>query len=105
MVRNQRYVKLVVGYFKIKKIVVIFIPHCNFGTEEAASMIAKEMGVPVLLWGPRYEAPLPDGSRLRDSLCGMLATNGVLYKLGVPFTYIENCSIEEKSLKTEFLNS
>jgi len=44
MVRNQRYVKLVVGYFKIKKIVVIFIPHCNFGTEGAASMIAKEMG-------------------------------------------------------------
>ena len=69
----------------------LFVPHCNFGTEGAVGMIARELGVPVLLWGPRDEAPLADGSRLRDSLCGMFASSKVLGKLHVPFTYVENC--------------
>ena len=99
VVRDQKHVEAVVDYFKMKKIDALFIPHCNFGTEGAAAIIAKEMKVPVLLWGPRDEAPLSDGSRLRDSLCGMLATSGVLYKLNIPFTYIENCSIEDKKFK------
>ncbi len=29
----------------------------------------------------------------------MLAASGVLYKLGVSFNYIENCSIEDKKFK------
>lgn len=57
------------------------------------------MKVPVLLWDPRDEVTLSDGSRLRDSLCGMLATSGVLYKLNIPFTYIENYSIEDEKFK------
>ncbi len=58
-------------------------------------MIAKKCGVPTLLWGPRDEAPLADGSRLRDSLCGMLATSGVLHNLRVRFTYLDNCRIDD----------
>ena len=99
MVRDQSHVDIVVEYFKKKKIDALFIPHCNFGTEGAAGMIAKKISLPTLLWGPRDEAPLPDGSRLRDSLCGMFATSKVLYKLEVPFTYIENCGIDEKQFK------
>ncbi len=99
MVRDQKHVEAVVDYFKKEKIDALFIPHCNFGTEGAAAMIAKEMKVPVLLWGPRDEAPLPDGSRLRDSLCGMFATSGVLHKLNIPFTYIENCMAEDEKFK------
>ncbi|MEI8198090.1 MAG: hypothetical protein WCI73_19520, partial [Phycisphaerae bacterium] len=40
-------------------------------------------------------AALPDGTRLRDTLCGLLASSKVLHKLAVPFSYIENCRIEE----------
>jgi L-fucose isomerase-like protein len=58
-------------------------------------MIGRKLGVPVLLWGPRDEAPRPDGTRLRDSLCGLFASSNVLHKLGVPFTYIENCRLED----------
>ena len=36
----------------------IFVPHCNFGCEEAVAIAAKKLAVPVLLWGPRDEAPL-----------------------------------------------
>jgi len=96
MVRDQRHVDVVVEHFKKEKVDALFIPHCNFGTEGAAGMIAKKLGIPTLLWGPRDRTPLPDGSRSRDSLCGMFATSGVLRKLKVPFTYIENCTIDDK---------
>jgi len=99
MVRDQKHVEPVVEHFKKQRIDALFVPHCNFGTEGAVGMIAKKLSVPVLIWGPRDEAPLPDGSRLRDTLCGMFATTGVLYKLQVPFTYIENCRINENQFE------
>jgi L-fucose isomerase-like protein len=102
MVRDQNHVEIVVEYFKSKKTDALFLPHCNFGTEGAAGMIAKKLGVPVLLWGPRDEAPLNDGSRLRDSLCGMFASSKVLRKLKTPFTYIENCRINDIQFKDGF---
>lgn len=99
MVRDQKHVEPVVQYFQGEKIDALFLPHCNFGTEGAVGMIAKKLGVPVLLWGPRDEAPLPDGSRLRDSLCGMFASSKVLRKLKVRFSYIENCYIDDNQFK------
>jgi L-fucose isomerase-like protein len=95
IVRDQSHVQPVVDHFKREGIDALFIPHCNFGTEGAAGMIGAKLGVPVLLWGPRDEAPLPDGRRLRDTLCGMFATSKVLHKLNVPFTYIENCRVDD----------
>ncbi len=99
MVRDQKHVEPVVEHFKKAGIDCLFLPHCNFGTEGAAGMIARKLDVPTLLWGPRDEAPLADGTRLRDSLCGMFATSKVLRKLGVTFSYIENCSIENDKFK------
>lgn len=95
IVRDQKHTDAVVAFFKQQGIDALFIPHCNFGTEGAAGMIAKQCNVPTLLWAPRDDAPLPDGSRLRDSLCGTLATSGVLYMLRVPFSYINNCRAED----------
>ncbi|MCF7817388.1 MAG: hypothetical protein K9M54_05855 [Kiritimatiellales bacterium] len=95
MVRDKAHVDPVVKFFKAQKVDALFIPHCNFGTEDAAALIAKKLGVPVLLWGPRDEAPLADGTRLRDSLCGLFPTSKVLGKLGVPFTYLPNSSVDD----------
>jgi L-fucose isomerase-like protein len=99
MIRSQDDVEPAVRCLKARGVDALFLPHCNFGTEGAAAVIAREMGVPVLLWGPRDEAPLPDGTRLRDTLCGLFATSKVLRKLGVTFTYIENCRPEEPVFK------
>ena len=99
MVRDQKHVEVVVEFLNKEKVDGVFIPHCNFGTEGAAGMIAKKSGVPVLLWGPRDEEILEDGTRLRDTLCGLFATSKVLHKLNVPFTYIENCRIEDIAFK------
>ncbi len=98
LVKDQSHVAAAVAHFQQAGIDCLFTPHCNFGTEGAVGMIAKKLDVPVLLWGPRDEAPLPDGRRLRDSLCGLFASSKVLYKLGVPFTYIENCAVDDVAL-------
>ena len=99
IVRAQTDVDPVVAHFRRHDVDAVFLPHCNFGTEGAAGMIGAKLGLPVLLWGPRDEAPLPDGTRLRDSLCGLFASSKVLHKLGVPFTYIENCRVEDPALE------
>jgi len=104
IVRAQSDIDKVVKELKRHEIDGLFIPHLNFGTEGAAGMIAKKLEVPTLLWGPRDEAPLEDGSRLRDTLCGLFATSKVLHKLNVPFTYIENCRIDEPSFEAGVKN-
>ncbi|MBN2557396.1 MAG: fucose isomerase [Clostridia bacterium] len=99
IVRTYEDAGLVLEFFKRSQIDCLFMPHCNFGTESAAGLIARDIGAPVLLWGPRDGAPLEDGTRLRDSLCGMFATSKVLKKLGVKFSYIENCSIDDRAFE------
>ena len=99
IIRDQSHVEPALKHFD-KKIDALFIPHCNFGTEGAAAVLTKRLGLPTLLWGPRDEAPLADGSRLRDSLCGMLASSKVIRKLvGNKFTYIENCRINDNAFR------
>jgi L-fucose isomerase and related proteins len=88
-------VESVVKKFQEEQVDAIFTPHCNFGTEDAVARLGKGLNKPLLLWGPRDESPLEDGSRLRDSQCGLFATSKVLKRFGVPFTYIENCRIDD----------
>ncbi len=73
----------------------IFVPHCNFGCEEAVGKLCREIDRPILLWGPRDDAPDEEGFRYRDSQCGLFATSKLLLHLGLPFTYITNCSLED----------
>lgn len=84
--------------FKANNIGGLFVPHTNFGTEYEVARLAKDLNVPVLLWGPRDERPDENGIRLRDSQCGLFATGKVLRRFKVPFTYMTNCRLED----TEF---
>lgn len=81
--------------FKAAGVKGLFVPHCNFGTEYVVARLAKALGVPVLLWGPLDERPEPDGTRLRDTQCGLFATGKVLRRFRVPFTYMTNCRLED----------
>ncbi len=85
--------------FKQEKIDGLFLPHTNFGTEYECARLAKELNVPVLLWGPRDERPDEKGIRLRDSQCGLFATGKVLRRFGVPFTYLTNCRLEDEQFE------
>ena len=85
----------IIEKFKKEKIDGLFLPHCNFGTEYECARLAREMNVPVLLWGPLDERPESDGTRLRDSQCGLFATGKVLRRFQVPFTYLTNCRLDD----------
>ena len=86
-------------YLKDAGVDGLFIPHCNFGQEESVGKLAKALGKPVLLWGPRDEAPSSEGVRLTDTQCGLFASSKALSRYGVKFTYIENCWLDDPLLK------
>ena len=88
-------VEKIADKFIAAKVDAVFFPHCNFGTEDKVAKIAAKVGKPVLLWGPRDEDPLEDGSRLRDTQCGLFATGKILRRFNVKFTYIPNCDVND----------
>uniref|UniRef100_UPI003FF0A36E L-fucose/L-arabinose isomerase family protein n=1 Tax=Eisenbergiella tayi TaxID=1432052 RepID=UPI003FF0A36E len=90
--------------FRTEKVKGIFMPQCNFGTEYVCARLAKEMNLPVLLWGPRDERPDEDGIRLRDSQCGLFATGKVLRRFRVPFTYMTNCRLTDPEFERGIRN-
>ena len=85
----------IVKKFKAAGVDGLFLPHCNFGTEYECARLAKDLNVPVLLWGPLDERPEPDGTRLRDTQCGLFATGKVLRRFGVHFSYLTNCRLDD----------
>ncbi len=92
---NDEDMQKVYEKFTKEKVDGLFFPHCNFGTEYVLARLARRMNLPVLLWGPRDERPDENGIRLRDSQCGLFATGKVLRRFQVPFTYINNCRLED----------
>ena len=99
---SDRDIQTVIDRFTAEKIDAIFFPHCNFGSENRVAQVARATNVPVLLWGPRDDAPNNDGIRSRDSQCGMFATGKVLRRHNVPFTYLINSKIDEENWKIGF---
>ncbi len=94
---DERELPAIIAKMKANEVDGLFFPHCNFGTEDLVAKAARELRKPVLLWGPRDDAPLDDGLRTRDTQCGLFATGKVLRRFNVPFTYIENCRPEENA--------
>lgn len=101
---NADDIKKVIYKFKNENVDAIFVPHCNFGTEDAVAKVAKEINKPLLLWGPRDEAPLDDGMRLRDTQCGLFATGKILRRFNVPFSYLVNSYLDDLSFERGFKN-
>ena len=94
---DDRDLPAIIEKFRREQVDGLFLPHCNFGTEYVCARLAKELNVPVLLWGPRDERPDEKGVRLRDSQCGLFATGKVLRRFQVPFTYLTNCRLEDEA--------
>ncbi len=71
----------------------VFLINCNFGSEEAAGRLARLVGKPVLMWAVRDTRIDPDGMRYTDAQCGSFSLSRILQRLGIPFSYIENCHV------------
>ncbi len=94
----------VINYLKEKAIDALFFPHCNFGSEDLVGKVAKALGVPVLLWGPRDDPPNDEGIRARDTQCGLFATSKVLRRMNIPFTYITNSWLDSDIFRDGLLD-
>lgn len=94
----------IIKRFQERQVDAVFFPHCNFGTEDTVSRVARAVGKPVLLWGPRDEAPQADGSRLRDTQCGLFATGKILRRFNTPFSYIVNSYVDDPVFERGFKN-
>ena len=91
--------------FREAGVEALFMPHCNFGSEEVVAMLGKAMGVPVLLWGPRDKTPpIELAVRQTDTQCGLFASAKGLQRYGVPFTYIENCHVADAAFRHGLLD-
>jgi len=93
-----------IAKFITSRVDAVFIPHCNFGTEDSVARVAKAVSKPVLLWGPRDEAPTEDGDIQRFTLTGIFATSKVLRRYRVKFTYLQNCRLGDEEFKLGFEN-
>lgn len=91
---DEKDVQPIIDKMQAAKVEALFFPHCNFGSEDLVAKVAKVLQVPVLIWGPKDESPLADGSRLRDSQCGLFATGKILRRFQIPFTYLNMCEID-----------
>ncbi|MDR1021175.1 MAG: hypothetical protein LBL73_10490 [Synergistaceae bacterium] len=105
LVTNDEIPKIA-EHFRAGGVDAVFVPHANFGQEEAVAKLCRELGKPVLLWGPRDPAPKGVVDQLEDRAydvqCGLFATGKALLTYDVPFTYIENCWIDSPALDKGF---
>lgn len=88
----------VVAHLRNEKVDAILIINTNFGNEEAAAMLAKEMNIPTLLWAPLDDVFEADGLRHTDSQCGLFGTSRQFQRYGIPFTFVKNCRVEDEAL-------
>ena len=96
---DQEQVERVYRRLREQEVDALFVPHMNFGYEEAVAQLAYKLQVPVLLWGPRDgEKDSDENVRAYDTQCGMFATSRALLRYGVKFTYIENCWLDDPKL-------
>ncbi len=94
----------VVDKFRKANIDALFVPHCDFGEEQCAAVVAAALKVPTLVWGPRDERPNTDVSRGRDTQCGMFACTKVMRRYGVQYSYIWNCETDSDDFKNGYDN-
>jgi L-fucose isomerase-like protein len=95
LIRNGADARKVCERFQSLGVDALFVPHVNFGCEDAVAKVAKLLGKPTLLWGMRDDAPDRFGNRMTDSQCGVFATGKVLRQFGVPFQYMTNCAPDD----------
>ena len=95
---SENDVDKVVEHFRREKVDAVFLINANFGSEEAAGLLAEKMNVPVLLWAILDDVFMPDGLRYTDSQCGVFGIARQLQRCNLPFSFINTCCLEDEIL-------
>jgi len=93
---NDQDAQKVIKLFRDQEVDGILLINANFGNEEVAGHVARALKKPILLWAPLDDEFASDGMRFTDSQCGIFGVSRQLQRLKIPFSYIENCRIEEE---------
>jgi L-fucose isomerase-like protein len=101
---DPQYEEDIINKLKKNDVDGLFFPHVNFGSEDLVAKVAKAIDKPVLIWGPRDEAPTTQGDIMRYSQTGIFATGKILRRFNVPFSYINNCALEDIPFEKGFQN-
>lgn len=95
LLKNVNDTEKAAKFFTEKSIDALFIPFCDFGEEGAAATLARLVKKPLLIWGPRDDPPNSAGLRTRSAQCGIFSATKVISLMGIPFSYITNCRLED----------
>ena len=87
----------VAEHMRAEKADAILLINANFGCEEAATMLAKELNLPVLLWAPMDDRFDEDGMRYTDSQCGLFGISRQMQRYNVPFTFLNSCRVNSEA--------
>ncbi len=93
----ERDVEKVAAHMRREKVDAIMLINANFGCEEAAALLAQELGLPVLLWAPLDERFDADGMRYTDSQCGVFGISRQLQRYNIPFTFMNSCRVDSSA--------
>lgn len=102
LVFDDNSAKEVIERFKKEKVDAVMIINCNFGNEEAAADIAKELDKPVLLWAPLDDEYYVDGMRPTDSQCGLFGVSRQMQRYRIPFSHLPCCEVDSPEFKQGF---
>jgi L-fucose isomerase-like protein len=95
---DPNHADAIADHFKAENVDGIFIINCNFGSEEAIGRLGRLMQTPLLLWAPQDTIFEDNGMRYTDAQCGIFAASRQLQRLNIPFSYIENCEVNNPIL-------
>jgi L-fucose isomerase-like protein len=102
VVRDDADGEKVINLFREKGVQGIVIGAMTFGDEVAPVAVAQAFpGLPVLLFGTKEGAFLPDGGRRSDSFCGTLSLASGLYRRRIPFSFAGIIFPEEPGFAAE----
>ena len=102
LIFDEQSGKAMVERMKAEGCDAVFIINCNFGNEEVACDIAKEMGKPVLLWAPLDDEYYESGMRPTDSQCGLFGVSRQMKRFHVPYSHLPCCEVDSKEFKDGF---
>jgi len=103
LIFDEDSMKAAVKRFKEAEVDAVMIINANFGNEEAAADLAREMGKPVLLWAPLDDEYYVDGMRPTDSQCGLFGVSRQFQRYHLPFAHLPCCRVEEDIFAEGFM--
>jgi L-fucose isomerase-like protein len=101
---NNQDIEVAAAYFKTQAVDLVIVLLGAFTGDYAATYLAEELKVPVILWAP-YEPPFDGGRLMANSLVAATMNAAALHRLGHKFHFVYGSHTDERVAKevTQYL--